>query len=111
VKKSKYLGRIKYSKEGKLTRYEKFIFMMSPYPFKGTQSILFDSGENDYVILFANGIEKIQSNFYDSMVQSRIKKTLAYELRVKKVKNMIKRRLKKVMNKKYINFKLLKKVK
>jgi len=110
VKLSQSLGRINFSAKGKMKRYEIMAFSLRLDQNTGKESILFSSGEGDYVILFVQNMRTEIPNFKDKMVQTLLKYDLEILLRKKEVRKFLNRRLKQVLKKKSINWKLLRKL-
>lgn len=110
VRKSGYLGKIEFDAQKDMKRYEVIAFSVPTEPFKGKESILFSSGEGDYVILFVRNTIKKAPDFYDPIVQKRIHYNLEVEKRREAIKKMVQREMRKVLPPKYVNWELLRKI-
>ncbi len=111
VKRSGPLGKVAFSATKKMKRYENIAFTVPTDEIKCNQSILFNSGEKDYVVLMVCNNDRKPARFEDPMVQRRIRKALEVEKRRQLVKKLIRSRMKKVLSKKRINRKLLRSLK
>ncbi|RME92846.1 MAG: hypothetical protein D6767_02285 [Candidatus Hydrogenedentota bacterium] len=110
VRKSGYYGKITFDANKDMKRYEVIAFTVPMEPYGGKESILFNSGEGDYVILYVFNTKKQAPDFYDPIVQKRIRYHLELRKRREAINKMIREQLPKVLPRKYVNWDLLRRL-
>jgi hypothetical protein len=104
VRKSSYLGEVKFGK--KLRTYENIAFTVTP----GNQSVLFDSREGFYSILFVKKKKNKLPGYKDEFTAKRINYRLQEIKRKEQLERLLIRERKRVLPDSAINHALLKKL-
>ena len=110
VKPSAKLGSVTFKPREPMKRYESIAFSVPMDPFGVKESVLFNSGEGDYVVILVFDAAREAPPFEDPMVQTKLRYTLELKKRKEKLRQLVNKEMKSVIKKENVNFDLLKKL-